>query len=478
MSIDEPSAASPAAPPAPVGPGRRVAAGAALLAALAALAVVVVRLLDAPLLLAAGVLMVVVAVLAGWSALIHRGARRWLGIAVAAGAVVALVIVLDPRSLLRIAAVIGLLAVAMATARYALGDQAADPPSTRRRVGPAMHGVLLMNPRSGGGKVQRFHLEEEARRRGITPIVLHPGDDLRALAENAVAGGADVLGMAGGDGSQALVADVARRHDVALVCVPAGTRNHFALDLGLDRDDVTAALDAFGDAIERRIDLATVGDRVFVNNASLGVYATVVQSDAYRDAKLATAAGMLPDLLGPDAAGFDLRFTGPDGTHETTADLVLVSNNVYRLERLSGLGTRARLDAGVLGLVTLSVDGTGDVRALMAAEAAGRLRSYHGFRQWTAGEFVIDSGEASVAIGVDGEALRLEPPLRFASLPGALRVRTPSTAHAGAPAASHPAGPVAVATALLHVLLGHPHDHGHADARSVDHGARAGDERR
>ncbi|GAA4735235.1 diacylglycerol/lipid kinase family protein [Actinomycetospora chibensis] len=461
MSIDGPSAASPTSPPAPVRPGRRVAAGAALLAALAALAVVVVRLLDAPLLLAAGVLMVVVAVLAGWSALIHRGARRWLGIAIAAVAVVALVVVLDPRSLVRIAVVIGLLAVAIATARYSLGDQAADPPSMRRRVGPATHGVLLMNPRSGGGKVGRFHLEEEARRRGITPIVLHPGDDLRALAEHAVAGGADVLGMAGGDGSQALVADVARRHDVALVCVPAGTRNHFALDLGLDRDDVTAALDAFGDAVERRIDLATVDDRVFVNNASLGVYATVVQSDAYRDAKLATAAGMLPDLLGPDATGFDLRFTGPDGTRETTADLVLVSNNVYRLERLSGLGTRDRLDAGVLGVVTLRVDRTGDVRALLAAEAGGQLSRYRGFRQWTAREFVIDSGEASVAVGVDGEALRLEPPLRFASLPAALRVRTPSTART---AASRPAGPAAATSALLQVLLGRPSEHGPADA--------------
>ncbi len=105
--------------------------------------------------------------------------------------------------------------------------------------------------------------------------------------------------MAGGDGSQALVATVADRRDIAHVCIPAGTRNHFALDLGLDRDDVVGALDAFTDGAERRIDLAQVNDRVFVNNASLGVYAKVVQSDAYRDAKLETWTGMLPDLLGP-----------------------------------------------------------------------------------------------------------------------------------------------------------------------------------
>ncbi len=107
--------------------------------------------------------------------------------------------------------------------------------------------------------------------------------------------------MAGGDGSQAVVAAVAAAHDLPFVCVPAGTRNHFALDLGVDRDDVVGALDAYGDARQARIDLAEVNGRVFVNNVSLGVYARIVASDEYRDAKLRTAAKMLPTLLGPDA---------------------------------------------------------------------------------------------------------------------------------------------------------------------------------
>ena len=150
------------------------------------------------------------------------------------------------------------------------------------------------------------------------PVVLKPGDDLLELAEDAVARGVDVLGMAGGDGSQALIATVASRHDIAHVCIPAGTRNHFALDLGLDRDDVVGALDAFTEGHERRIDLARVNDRVFVNNASLGVYAKVVQSDAYRDAKLETWTRMLPELLGPDADPIDLEFSTPDGASATT----------------------------------------------------------------------------------------------------------------------------------------------------------------
>ena len=166
-------------------------------------------------------------------------------------------------------------------------------------VGRAGHGVLIVNPKSGGGKATRFGLADEARRRGIETVVLEPGSDLLRLVAGAVDRGADVIGIAGGDGSQALVASVAMRHDVALVCIPAGTRNHFALDLGLDRDDVVGALDAFGDAVERRIDLAEVSGHVFVNNVSLGIYAKIVQSPEYRDAKRSTTANFLPQLLGP-----------------------------------------------------------------------------------------------------------------------------------------------------------------------------------
>ena len=121
-------------------------------------------------------------------------------------------------------------------------------------MGAADSAALIINLKSGGGKAERFDLATEAERRGIEPIVLQPGDDLLELSESAIARGAQVIGMAGGDGSQALVATVAARHDVVHVCIPAGTRNHFALDLGLDRDDVVGALDAFTDGVERRID--------------------------------------------------------------------------------------------------------------------------------------------------------------------------------------------------------------------------------
>ena len=161
--------------------------------------------------------------------------------------------------------------------------------------------------------------------------------------------GADVIGMAGGDGSQALVASVASRHGIPMVVIPAGTRNHFALDLGMDRADVVGALDAYDDGVDRQIDLAEVNGRVFVNNASMGLYARIVQSDAYRDAKVRTAAETLPDLIGPAAVPLDLRFTLPSGEQATSANLVLVSNNPYQLSHLRGAATRPRLDAGALG---------------------------------------------------------------------------------------------------------------------------------
>jgi diacylglycerol kinase family enzyme len=275
---------------------------------------------------------------------------------------------------------------------------------------------------------------QECHRRGIEAIVLERGDDLVQLAEDAIARGADVIGMAGGDGSQALVATVAVRHDVAHVVVPAGTRNHFALDLGLDRDDVVGALEAYADGVEERIDLATVNGRTFVNNASLGLYAKIVQSPEYRDAKRQTAAAMLPEMLGPDAVPLDLRFTGPDGTSYPSAHMILVSNNPYQLASLAGRGTRARMDLGVLGVATARISDARDASRFVALEAAGQIRRFPGWLEWTTPRFQVDSG-APVEIGVDGEALKMEPPLVFESRPGVLRARLPRRTVGLSPAA-------------------------------------------
>ena len=327
--------------------------------------------------------------------------------------------------------------VSLLAARYALKRtrrQLRAETAHLVRVGRATHPVLIMNPKSGGGKAERFRLADECRKRSVEPVVLKPGDDLLQLAEDAIARGAGVIGMAGGDGSQALVASVAARHDVPHVCVPAGTRNHFALDLGLDRSDVVGALDAFTDGVERRIDLAVVNGRTFVNNASLGLYAEIVQSPDYRHAKVKTAASILPDLLGPDAAPLDLRYAGPDGQAHPTAQLILVSNDPYQLDYPGGQGTRARIDQGVLGIVTVTITNADDARKFAALEAVGQVRRFPGWVEWSAPRFEVRSG-APVQIGLDGEALTMNPPLVFASWPGALRVRLPRHALQFSPAA-------------------------------------------
>jgi diacylglycerol kinase family enzyme len=275
--------------------------------------------------------------------------------------------------------------------------------------------------------VEKFDLPSECRARGIEPIVLKKGDDLLQLAEDAIAAGADVIGMAGGDGSQALVSSVASKHGIPHVVIPAGTRNHFALDLGLDRDDVVGALDAYTDGVEMKIDLAEVNGRVFVNNASLGVYAKIVQSPEYRDAKVQTTLTTLPDLIGPDAASLDLRFDGPDGEEVPTAQLIQVSNNQYELRHAKGRGTRARLDDGVLGIVAAEIESAAEFQRMVALQASGRLDTFPGWREWTAASFEVRS-DGPVEIGVDGEALEMDPPLVFTARPGALTVRLPKSA--------------------------------------------------
>jgi diacylglycerol kinase family enzyme len=381
-----------------------------------------------------------------WVALTRRGAASvvagGLALVTLAGVGVGFFAVLARNQALRdLVAVAAVLVVGEIAARVALGPQAAQ---LRLPAAPALtaaprprHAVLLMNPRSGGGKVERFDLVAQAHRRGVEPVVLKPGDDFREQAEAAIGRGADILGAAGGDGSQAIVAEVAMEHGLPYVCVPAGTRNHLALDLGVDRDDVVGALDAFVDGVERRIDLSTVNGRVFVNNVSLGVYGEVVQSDEYRDAKVRTAVNVLPDLLGPDGHAPELRFLDERGTPRSTQQLVLVSNNPYLLDRLGGFATRPQLDTGTIGIVSIAVRNAAEAAQLAALQSAGQIRAFGGLHVWVAPTFRVDA-DGPVSAVIDGEFVTLDPPLRFAVRPGALVVRVSRAAPGASPAAARP----------------------------------------
>ncbi len=269
--------------------------------------------------------------------------------------------------------------------------------------------VLFVNPKSGGGRATRARVAELARGRAIEVFELTPGDDLAVLVEETVARGADALGMAGGDGSLAIVAAAAVEHGLPFVCVPAGTRNHFARDLGLDPDDPASALEPFGDGVERRIDVGTVNGRLFLNCVSLGIYGEAVRGAAYRDAKLRTLLETTRAVLGAGGEAPELRLVDERGAEHRRPAVVLVSNNPYAPGRPTRHGARPRLDGGQLGVVV--IDGPAG-----AAPPSGRA--------WSATSLDVTAPE-TVNGGLDGEAVELAPPLKFAIRPGALRVRTP-----------------------------------------------------
>jgi len=397
------------------------------------------RVADEPLRVGGELLLVVVLVLGAWVALTTTGVRRATAgiVSLAAGVAVLLsVITTDGYRILSAAVRVVALVIAVGLAKFALGTTVGALKQSETEGTPvpsATRGVLFMNLKSGGGKAERFDLVNECTRRGIQPVVLEPGQDWLQVVRDVAASGVDVLGMAGGDGSQAMVGTVAAEMGLPMVVVPAGTRNHLALDLGLDRDDVVGALDGYGEAVERTMDLADVNGHVFVNNVSLGLYAAIVRSEAYRDAKVDTTLATLPQVLGPGSTPFDLRFTGADGADHRGAHIIQISNNPYGTT-FGGRGSRPRIDTHELGVVTLVLTKLGDAAAFLAALASGHPGRFGGLSSWATPTFDVTS-DAPIEMGLDGESVVMDPPLHFSIRPSPVRVRLPKQAIGYSPAA-------------------------------------------
>lgn len=264
-----------------------------------------------------------------------------------------------------------------------------------------MRGVLFVNPSSGEGGPSVEELTAAARALDVRVHVLVEDDDLGKLAREAPE---DVLGMAGGDGSLGAVAQVAVERDLPFACVPWGTRNHFAGDVGIDVDDPLSTLAAFRDGVERRIDVGRVGDQVFLNNVSLGVYARLVHRRERRRQRREAFARLRALLISLKDRRRTERFV-IDG-QPLRASAVLVANNEYRLDLFS-VGARDRVDEGVL--------------AIYAARGLRRLR-------WTerkATSVRIETRHGRAHAAVDGEPALLESPLELRVEPGALRLLVP-----------------------------------------------------
>jgi diacylglycerol kinase family enzyme len=253
--------------------------------------------------------------------------------------------------------------------------------------------------------------------------VLASGEDARALAEAAVAAGADTVGVAGGDGSLGAVAAVAVDAGLPFLCIPTGTRNHFAADVGLDRSRPLAALEAL-DGRERRVDVGTVGGRTFLNNVSLGAYAELVGESSYRDDKLGTARALLPGMLRAERPVPEVGFRLPDGEVCADAVVLLVGNNPYQPSPLQP-GSRPRLDTGLLQVSVLRARTGSQIAAVLAQVATGRAGNTASWLQWTAPAFRVRSPHPEIRAAVDGESTVLAAPLDFRIRPGALRVLVP-----------------------------------------------------
>ena len=363
----------------------------------------------------------VCAVLAGgyWF-LANRGVLRWLALVLVIAAPVLILVTFALHHLVWVAVVaVALMLCAAVAARAALGTDGQDTAMPTVPAARPRRPFVIMNPRSGGGKVTKFGLQDKAEKLGAEVALLQgPGMvDVAALARQAVANGADLLGVAGGDGTQALVAGIAAEHGLPFLVISAGTRNHFALDLGLDREDPATCLDALTDGEELRVDLGIIADRTFVNNASFGAYAEVVQSPAYRDDKRGTTLQMLPDLLkGHQGAHLTAQAAG---TTVEEPQALLVSNDPYGMGDVAGLGRRARLDAGTLGVVAIRVDS--------ARQAVELVRRGHGtgLTVLTAGQVTVDADTPQVPVGIDGETVMLSTPVHCTIRPRALRVVVP-----------------------------------------------------
>jgi diacylglycerol kinase family enzyme len=396
----------------------------AFAAAFAAVVVVVVAsgVLWSLTALLVGIAGLAIACAAAWWFLAHRGIVRWLaGAVLVAVPVTVIAVYVAAAILLEIALSVVLVAVAVTAGRTALSSGRSPRKPREDAAAPLRQPFVIMNPRSGGGKVGKFGLRDKATALGAEVVLLEgPGVvDVAAMARQAVDAGADLLGVAGGDGTQALVAGIAAGRDVPMLVISAGTRNHFALDLGLNRDDPASCLNALTDGVELRIDLGLIGNRTFVNNASFGAYAQVVQSPAYRDDKSGTTLQMLPDLLsGHKGAHLVVRVDGQvilDGPQA-----VLVSNNPYETGDIAGMGRRTRLDQGVLGVVGVRID-----NAVQAAGLLHRAQRSRSVTVLTAREVVIDADQPQIPVGIDGESVLMPTPVRCTIRPLSLRVLVP-----------------------------------------------------
>lgn len=286
--------------------------------------------------------------------------------------------------------------------------------------------VVILNPLSGSGMYQPT-VRRAARERLIDVRELRTGHRAEALARDAVREGAKVLIAAGGDGTVSAVAAVAVEHDIPLVVVPCGTRNHFAKDCGADVTDPAGELAALEDGHEMRIDVGTINGQVFLDNVSVGFYAAMVSDPDYRRRRIRVAARYVQRALFRGRPRTSLNMPVPPRVVAPEQVLVaLVSNNAYFPGVAPGPALRPRLDEGMLWVYLMGLPGAHRPLSARVTRGTGRLISGRTLvAAWPTAQQTMTTDSSSIPVGVDGEPAELDTPLEFTICPRALRLLQP-----------------------------------------------------
>ena len=288
--------------------------------------------------------------------------------------------------------------------------------------------VLIINPKSGNGRAIKAGVDEVARSRDIDVIITEKGDNIEVLARRAVQAGADVIGVSGGDGTLGAVAKVALEYGLPLVVLPGGTRCHFARDIGLDPKNIVDALEGFW-GVARKVDAGVIGERVFLNNASFGIYADIVDHPEYRGHKVATSRKVLQELLDGKRSAYSLKFKDGEGVRHTQAVQLFVGVSSYQTLKLFELGRRDSIDTGKLQMTAITALDDVTIRRLMGALTFPRYSGVtlpNNFLQWTAKEFTLSSAAGTIVAGVDGEREQYNTPVKIRIIPKKLTVMVPA----------------------------------------------------
>ncbi len=293
---------------------------------------------------------------------------------------------------------------------------------------------VLINPTSGAlaspGAVDRLcALLAEHGLDGELHILEH-GADATAVARTLIARHAPpLLVAAGGDGTVSAVAAALANGACALGVLPAGTLNHFAKDVGipLALPEAVAALAA---GHQRRIDMAEVNGRPFINNSSLGIYADVVHARQREQRRgrakwIALAHSIVAVLHRNPVVAVRIRAGGE--TLVQRAPFVFVGNNAYTIRGLH-IGTRPRMDAGEIGIYVAARASRARLVWTGVAALFGRETGADQLRVFTGNEVWVETRRPEARVSIDGEVITLAAPFHYRSLPAALRVVVPEVA--------------------------------------------------